>query len=105
VWCFVLCAPVVGGGGFGRCRSRSRGRSGSGSSYTRGIDEDTLLEPLPRSLRRDIKRHVCLDLVKKVRPSTETVKISRYDFTLIRRIVRHVCLDLVKKVRFGTDTG
>ncbi|KAF4356395.1 hypothetical protein F8388_013260 [Cannabis sativa] len=30
---------------------------------TRGVDEETLLKGLPMDLRRDIKRHLCLDLV------------------------------------------
>ncbi|KAK8491731.1 hypothetical protein V6N13_138524 [Hibiscus sabdariffa] len=33
---------------------------------TRGVDEEALLEGLPLDLRRDIKRHLCLDLVRRV---------------------------------------
>ncbi|KAI9075089.1 hypothetical protein K1719_042937 [Acacia pycnantha] len=33
---------------------------------TRGVDEETLLKGLPVDLRRDIKRHLCLDLVRGV---------------------------------------
>ncbi|XP_076928889.1 cyclic nucleotide-gated ion channel 1-like isoform X1 [Bidens hawaiensis] len=33
---------------------------------TRGVDEDTLIRNLPKDLRRDIKRHLCLKLLKKV---------------------------------------
>ncbi|CAI0397900.1 unnamed protein product [Linum tenue] len=33
---------------------------------TRGVDEETLLKGLPLDLRRDIKRHLCLDLVRRV---------------------------------------
>ncbi|KAM1803791.1 hypothetical protein ACFX12_029732 [Malus domestica] len=33
---------------------------------TRGVDEETLLKGLPMDLRRDIKRHLCLDLVRRV---------------------------------------
>ncbi|KAK8509674.1 hypothetical protein V6N13_093529 [Hibiscus sabdariffa] len=33
---------------------------------TRGVEEETLIANLPRDLRRDIKRHLCLDLLKKV---------------------------------------
>ncbi|CAI5985463.1 unnamed protein product [Closterium sp. NIES-64] len=33
---------------------------------TRGIDEEGLIRSMPKSLRRDIKRHLCLDLVKQV---------------------------------------
>ncbi|XP_072986886.1 protein CNGC15b isoform X1 [Typha latifolia] len=33
---------------------------------TRGVDEEALLEGLPKDLRRDIKRHLCVDLVRRV---------------------------------------
>ncbi|GFP84243.1 putative cyclic nucleotide-gated ion channel 15 [Phtheirospermum japonicum] len=33
---------------------------------TRGVDEETLLKGLPLDLRRDIKRHLCYDLVRRV---------------------------------------
>ncbi|XP_058101704.1 protein CNGC15b [Magnolia sinica] len=33
---------------------------------TRGVDEEALLSGLPIDLRRDIKRHLCLDLVRRV---------------------------------------
>uniref|UniRef100_A0A0C9QNM1 TSA: Wollemia nobilis Ref_Wollemi_Transcript_15934_1047 transcribed RNA sequence n=1 Tax=Wollemia nobilis TaxID=56998 RepID=A0A0C9QNM1_9CONI len=33
---------------------------------TRGVDEETLIQNLPKDLRRDIKRHLCLDLVRRV---------------------------------------
>ncbi|GAV75875.1 cNMP_binding domain-containing protein [Cephalotus follicularis] len=33
---------------------------------TRGVDEESLLKDLPMDLRRDIKRHLCLDLVRRV---------------------------------------
>jgi len=33
---------------------------------TRGVDEDNLVQSLPKDLRRDIKRHLCLGLVKRV---------------------------------------
>jgi cyclic nucleotide gated channel len=35
---------------------------------TRGVDEEVLVQSLPLDLRRDIKRHLCLDLVRRVRP-------------------------------------
>jgi hypothetical protein len=34
---------------------------------TRGVDEENLVQTLPKDLRRDIKRHLCLGLVKRVR--------------------------------------
>ncbi|XP_078157766.1 cyclic nucleotide-gated ion channel 17-like [Carex rostrata] len=33
---------------------------------TRGVDEESILETLPADLRRDIKRHLCLNLVRRV---------------------------------------
>ncbi|XP_010278052.1 PREDICTED: probable cyclic nucleotide-gated ion channel 14 isoform X1 [Nelumbo nucifera] len=33
---------------------------------TRGVDEEAILHALPTDLRRDIKRHLCLDLVRRV---------------------------------------
>lgn len=33
---------------------------------TRGIDEVATIRDLPESLRRDIKRHLCYELVRKV---------------------------------------
>ncbi|KAI5675526.1 hypothetical protein M9H77_06476 [Catharanthus roseus] len=33
---------------------------------TRGVDEDDILRGLPADLRRDIQRHLCLDLVRRV---------------------------------------
>ncbi|XP_017247714.2 probable cyclic nucleotide-gated ion channel 5 isoform X2 [Daucus carota subsp. sativus] len=33
---------------------------------TRGVDEEALVHGLPKDLRRDIKRHLCLALVKRV---------------------------------------
>lgn len=33
---------------------------------TRGVDEESLLKNLPKDIRRDIKRHLCLALLKRV---------------------------------------
>jgi cyclic nucleotide gated channel len=33
---------------------------------TRGVDEENLIQNLPKDLRRDIKRHLCLELVRRV---------------------------------------
>lgn len=41
---------------------------------TRGVDEETLVQSLPKDLRRDIKRHLCLNLVRRV----STKKTSFY---------------------------
>ncbi|KAK4833586.1 hypothetical protein QYF36_007712 [Acer negundo] len=35
---------------------------------TRGVDEEAILKDLPMDLRRDIKRHLCLDLVRQIQP-------------------------------------
>lgn len=37
---------------------------------TRGVDEEYLVQNLPKDLRRDIKRHLCLALVRRVRALT-----------------------------------
>ncbi|VAI61956.1 unnamed protein product [Triticum turgidum subsp. durum] len=34
---------------------------------TRGVNEESILQVLPADLRRDIKRHLCLDLVRRCR--------------------------------------
>lgn len=34
---------------------------------TRGVDEDNLIRNLPKDLRRDIKRHLCLALLMRVK--------------------------------------
>ena len=36
---------------------------------TRGVDEENLLRNLPKDLRRDIKRHLCLALLMRVSSS------------------------------------
>lgn len=41
-----------------------------------GEDEIELLKDLPEGLRRDIKRYLCLDLIKKVHLKTKTSSIS-----------------------------
>lgn len=33
---------------------------------TRGVEEESLIRNLPKDLRRDIKRHLCLDLLMRV---------------------------------------
>lgn len=43
----------------------------------RGVDEEVLLQSLPTDLRRDIQRHLCLDLVRRV------------SFSIV--LVRHAC--------------
>lgn len=45
---------------------------------TGGVDEMELIKDLPEGLRRDIKRYLCLDLIKKVTCSfyNMTIKVS-----------------------------
>ncbi|KAG6740870.1 hypothetical protein POTOM_056339 [Populus tomentosa] len=38
---------------------------------TRGVDEENLVQSLPKDLRRDIKRHLCLALVRRLRRKEE----------------------------------
>lgn len=35
---------------------------------TRGVKEDEILHELPLDLRREIQKHLCLDLVRRVSP-------------------------------------
>lgn len=37
---------------------------------TRGVDEENVVQSLPKDLRRDIKRHLCLNLVRRVSKSS-----------------------------------
>lgn len=45
---------------------------------TRGVDEESILDGLPMDLRRDIKRHLCLDLVRQVRMIIAILPIKKY---------------------------
>lgn len=36
---------------------------------TRGVEEETLLRNLPKDIRRDVKRHLCLSLLMRVSDS------------------------------------
>lgn len=49
---------------------------------TRGVDEEALLKGLPLDLRRDIKRHLCYDLVRRV-----SVAVSCYSSCLIGGLI------------------
>lgn len=50
---------------------------------TRGVEEDLLLQDLPRDLRRDLKRHLCWSFLKKV---------STYHIIIIRVQLQHMLL-------------
>lgn len=43
---------------------------------TRGVDEETILRGLPTDLRRDIQRHLCLDLVRRVCSSQQLIFVQ-----------------------------
>lgn len=47
-------------------RQRVRGYERQCWAATRGVDESSMVCDLPESLRREIKRHLCLDLVLQV---------------------------------------
>lgn len=49
-----------------RLRHRVRRYEWHHWAATRGIDEEGVVQALPEGLRRDIKRHLCLDLVRQV---------------------------------------
>ena len=46
----------------------------------RGVEEEALIRNLPKDLRRDIKRHLCLALVKKVSVTHNHVSPSIFFF-------------------------
>ena len=43
---------------------------------TCGVDEENLVQNLPMDLRRDIKRHLCLALVKRVICSSKLISVD-----------------------------
>lgn len=51
---------------------------------TRGVNEEALLKGLPLDLRRDIKRHLCYDLVRRVKK--ELLNSGFYIITTIEKI-------------------
>ena len=52
---------------------------------TRGVNEEFHLQNLPRDVRRDVKRHLCLDLVKQVSPNEVT--IISFTFSLLTKLL------------------
>lgn len=46
---------------------------------TRGVDEDNLVRNLPKDLRRDIKRHLCLALLMRVSASVLFVMLVYFN--------------------------
>lgn len=55
---------------------------------TRGVDEEAILQALPADLRRDIQRHLCLDLVRRV------PFFSQMDDQLLDAICEHLVSSL-----------
>ena len=51
---------------------------------TRGVDEENLVQSLPKDLRRDIKRHLCLALVRRVSPHLIAPLFVYLSFVLAR---------------------
>lgn len=48
---------------------------------TRGVDEESILQSLPTDLRREIQRHLCLALVRRVHTLTLSLqKINCFSF-------------------------
>ncbi|KAL9258177.1 putative cyclic nucleotide-gated ion channel 5 [Drosera capensis] len=66
---------------------------------TRGVDEDNLVHSLPKDLRRDIKRHLCLALVKRV-PLFENMDERLLD-AICERLKPSLCTDSTYIVREG----
>lgn len=53
---------------------------------TRGVDEDSLVRGLPKDLRRDIKRHLCLKLLMRVSPKPVSPQLSSIEFLFLVNI-------------------
>lgn len=66
---------------------------------TRGVDEEALLQGLPMDLRRDIKRHLCLDLVRGV-PLFDQMEERMLD-AICERLKPALCTENTFLVREG----
>ncbi|KAK2380268.1 protein CNGC15c [Trifolium repens] len=66
---------------------------------TRGVDEESLLKGLPLDLRRDIKRHLCLELVRRV-PLFDTMDERMLD-AICERLKPALCTENTYLVREG----
>ncbi|TKY67205.1 putative cyclic nucleotide-gated ion channel 15 [Spatholobus suberectus] len=66
---------------------------------TRGVDEETLLKGLPTDLRRDIKRHLCLELVRRV-PLFDQMDERMLD-AICERLKPALCTESTYLVREG----
>lgn len=59
---------------------------------TRGVDEKFILRSLPLDLRREIQRHLCLSLVRRVRLCLHLFCFSLNQSVLCLKIVVLVCI-------------
>ncbi|KAH0671333.1 hypothetical protein KY289_025826 [Solanum tuberosum] len=50
---------------------------------TRGVEEDSLIQNLPRDLRRDLKRHLCWSLLKRAVTDIEVFAITADDLKFV----------------------
>ncbi|KAK9705809.1 hypothetical protein RND81_07G083400 [Saponaria officinalis] len=66
---------------------------------TRGVDEESILTSLPADLRRDIQRHLCLDLVRRV-PFFSQMDHQLLD-AICERLVSSLCTEGTYIVREG----
>ncbi|XP_057536847.1 cyclic nucleotide-gated ion channel 17-like isoform X2 [Amaranthus tricolor] len=66
---------------------------------TRGVDEESILTSLPTDLRRDIQRHLCLDLVRRV-PFFSQMDDQLLD-AICERLVSSLCTEGTYIVREG----
>ncbi|KAJ4868222.1 putative cyclic nucleotide-gated ion channel 17 [Raphanus sativus] len=66
---------------------------------TKGVDEEILLQSLPTDLRRDIQRHLCLDLVRRV-PFFSQMDDQLLD-AICERLVSSLCTEGTYLVREG----
>uniref|UniRef100_UPI003F7783BC Protein CNGC15b n=1 Tax=Medicago truncatula TaxID=3880 RepID=UPI003F7783BC len=66
---------------------------------TRGVDEESLLRGLPLDLRRDIKRHLCLELVRRV-PLFDAMDERMLD-AICERLKPALCTENTYLVREG----
>ncbi|XP_019068645.1 putative cyclic nucleotide-gated ion channel 8 isoform X1 [Solanum lycopersicum] len=70
---------------------------------TRGVDEESLVQNLPKDLRRDIKRHLCLNLVRRV-PLFENMDERMLD-AICERLKPSLCTERTYIVREGDPVG
>ncbi|MCD7449457.1 Potassium voltage-gated channel sub H member 2 [Datura stramonium] len=70
---------------------------------TRGVDEENLVQNLPKDLRRDIKRHLCLNLVRRV-PLFENMDERMLD-AICERLKPSLCTESTYIVREGDPVG